>query len=71
MLFGINLSFSFVIFFVVHFTSHSEIGHFDDSVFRQQNISGGQVAVENLNKIEMYILSISQKQYCNTFLLVK
>ena len=45
------LSLFLVITFVVHFARHSEIGHFDDSVIRQQNISGGQVAVKNLNKM--------------------
>jgi hypothetical protein len=39
---------SLVIALVVHFLGHAEIGHFGHSVVGQQNISGGQITMEDL-----------------------
>ena len=39
-----------VISLVINFLGHSEIGHFGHSVVGEQNISGGQIAVEDLMK---------------------
>ena len=52
------LSLFLVITFVVHFARHSEIGHFNDSIVRQQNISGGQVSVKNLKNMKTYVILV-------------
>jgi hypothetical protein len=50
----------FVIVFVVHFLGHAEIGHFCHSVVGQQNISRGQIAMEDLKVNDIAIVNRDQ-----------
>jgi hypothetical protein len=36
---------------MVQFSRHSEIGHFDDSVIGQKDITGRQIAMKNLPQL--------------------
>jgi|688.fasta_scaffold959675_2 hypothetical protein len=49
------LSAFFVIFFVIHFLRHAKVGHFCNSIVIEQNISGGQIPMENLSVIMRFM----------------